>query len=84
MAVIAVQDSGGGIPESIRPRIFDPFFTTKDVGKGTGQGLAIAWSTIHERHRGQLSFMTDVGQGTTFFLRVPIALNSAKNAPLHG
>jgi PAS domain S-box-containing protein len=47
-AEIKISDTGAGIPESIRHRIFDPFFTTKEVGKGTGQGLAIAWSTVVE------------------------------------
>jgi PAS domain S-box-containing protein len=72
-AVISVGDTGCGIPEDIRSRIFDPFFTTKEVGKGTGQGLAIAWSTVRERHGGQLTFESTVGQGTTFFIRLPIA-----------
>jgi PAS domain S-box-containing protein len=71
--IIAVSDTGGGIPEAIRPRIFDPFFTTKEVGKGTGQGLAIAWSTVRDRHGGDLTFDTVTGKGTTFFLRIPIA-----------
>lgn len=72
-ALISVTDSGGGIRESIRPRIFDPFFTTKEVGRGTGQGLAIAWSMVKERHGGELTFDTTVGRGTTFNIRIPIA-----------
>ncbi|HEY4015671.1 MAG TPA: PAS domain-containing protein [Polyangiaceae bacterium] len=71
-AVVAIGDTGGGIPETIRARIFDPFFTTKEVGKGTGQGLAIAWSVINEKHGGELTFETHVGAGTTFFIRLPI------------
>jgi two-component system, NtrC family, sensor kinase len=71
-AEIKIADTGAGIPESIRHRIFEPFFTTKEVGKGTGQGLAIAWSTVVEKHRGQLSFESTVGQGTTFTIRLPI------------
>jgi PAS domain S-box-containing protein len=73
MAVVAISDTGGGIPEGIRGRIFDPFFTTKAVGKGTGQGLAIAWSVINEKHGGELTFDTTVGAGTTFFIRLPIS-----------
>ncbi len=69
---IDITDTGSGIPESIRHRIFDPFFTTKEVGKGTGQGLAIARSTVVTKHRGALTFETEVGKGTTFTVRLPI------------
>jgi PAS domain S-box-containing protein len=71
--VIRIRDTGGGIPATIRDRVFDPFFTTKEVGKGTGQGLAIARSVILEKHGGDLSFETEAGQGTTFVIRLPIA-----------
>ena len=70
--VIAITDSGGGIPEAVRSRIFDPFFTTKVVGRGTGQGLAIARRTIRETHGGDVTFETTLGQGTTFFIRLPV------------
>lgn len=70
--VVSVADTGTGIPEGIRERIFDPFFTTKTVGKGTGQGLAIARSLVRERHGGELWFESVVGRGTTFFIRLPI------------
>jgi signal transduction histidine kinase len=72
-AVIAIQDDGVGIPTSVRERIFDPFFTTKAVGKGTGQGLAIARSVVTEKHGGELTFESEVGMGTTFFIRLPLA-----------
>lgn len=68
---IRIRDTGPGIPENIRTRIFDPFFTTKEVGKGTGQGLAIAHDVIVEKHRGTITFETKVGQGTTFIIRLP-------------
>jgi len=71
--VIAIRDTGGGIPEAIRDRIFDPFFTTKEVGRGTGQGLAIAWRAVREKHAGELTFETKLGVGTTFFIKLPIA-----------
>ncbi len=71
-AVIAIADTGLGIPAAIRDRIFDPFFTTKEVGRGTGQGLAIARSIIHDKHGGQLTFETEIGVGTTFTIRLPI------------
>ncbi|MGB9144488.1 MAG: PAS domain S-box protein, partial [Acidobacteriaceae bacterium] len=69
--LISIADNGAGIPEGIRERIFDPFFTTKEVGRGTGQGLAIARSVV-ERHKGSLTFQSEVGRGTTFFLSLPV------------
>jgi signal transduction histidine kinase len=69
---ISIADSGTGIPEAARDKIFDPFFTTKEVGKGTGQGLAIARSVIVNKHGGTLHFETECGKGTTFFIRLPI------------
>jgi signal transduction histidine kinase len=72
LVVIRISDTGGGIPENVRNRIFDPFFTTKDVGKGTGQGLAIARSVIQEKHGGDVTFETETGVGTTFIIRLPI------------
>jgi PAS domain S-box-containing protein len=72
MVEISVTDTGSGIPEEIRSKIFDPFFTTKDVGKGTGQGLAISHSVIVEKHGGTITFETEVGRGTTFFIHLPI------------
>jgi signal transduction histidine kinase len=71
-AVIEIEDTGCGIPEAIRDRIFDPFFTTKPVGKGTGQGLAIARSVIVDRHQGMLSVSSKEGAGTTFTIRLPL------------
>jgi PAS domain S-box-containing protein len=70
--LISISDTGTGIPEPIRDRIFDPFFTTKGVGKGTGQGLALARSVVVEKHGGSLSFESVVGKGTTFFVRIPL------------
>jgi signal transduction histidine kinase len=70
---IAVTDTGRGIPPEVRARIFDPFFTTKEVGKGTGQGLAIARAVVVDKHGGTLRFDTEVGKGTTFYIRLPIA-----------
>ncbi len=69
---VRVSDDGTGIPPEIQPRIFDPFFTTKEVGAGTGQGLAIARSTIVKGHGGELTFETVPGEGTTFIVRLPI------------
>lgn len=69
---IDIADSGCGIPPAVLPRIFDPFFTTKAVGKGSGQGLAIARSVV-VGHGGELTVQSKVGQGTTFTLMLPVA-----------
>jgi PAS domain S-box-containing protein len=69
--VVSVADTGTGIPERVRAKIFDPFFTTKEVGKGTGQGLALARAIVVDKHGGTLSFETKMGEGTTFFVRLP-------------
>lgn len=71
-AEMRISDTGSGIPEDVRPRIFEPFFTTKEVGKGTGQGLAIAYNVITAKHKGTITFETAVGKGTTFIIRLPI------------
>ena len=68
---LSVTDTGSGIPEAIRSRIFDPFFTTKEVGKGTGQGLALAYAVVVKKHGGKIWFETKVGEGTTFFITLP-------------
>jgi PAS domain S-box-containing protein len=72
-AEIRISDSGTGISEGIRARIFDPFFTTKEVGKGTGQGLAICHAVIVKNHGGTITFDTEVGIGTTFIIRLPLS-----------
>jgi signal transduction histidine kinase len=70
---IEVHDTGCGIPDAIRERIFDPFFTTKEVGRGSGQGLAIAHAVVVDKHGGSLTFDSTVGKGTVFTVRLPIA-----------
>ena len=75
-----IADSGTGIPEAIRSRIFDPFFTTKEVGRGTGQGLAISHVVVVEKHGGTLTLESEVGRGTTFVIRLPVhAADSARD-----
>jgi signal transduction histidine kinase len=68
---IRISDSGSGIPKEIHNRIFDPFFTTKEVGRGTGQGLAIAHDVIYAKHNGKMTFETQQDVGTTFIIELP-------------
>jgi len=72
--IIKIKDTGSGIPKAVRDRIFDPFFSTKDVGKGSGQGLAIARKIVVDKHEGTLDFETEEGKGTTFIISLPIAV----------
>ena len=71
-AEVRFQDTGSGIPEAIRARIFDPFFTTKEVGRGTGQGLAICHIVVVDKHAGSIQVASEVGVGTTFTIRLPL------------
>jgi two-component system, NtrC family, sensor kinase len=77
-AEVRVADTGTGIPPSARPKVFDPFFTTKGVGKGTGQGLAIAYSVVVDKHGGTIAFETEMGKGTTFIVRLPLETAAEK------
>jgi two-component system, NtrC family, sensor kinase len=70
--LIAIADDGKGIPEENLEKIFDPFFTTKEVGKGTGQGLSMAFKTIVEGHQGTIAVESEVGVGTTFTIKLPV------------
>jgi PAS domain S-box-containing protein len=69
--VIEIQDTGIGIPPENHQRVFDAFFTTKAVGVGTGQGLTMAYSLVHDHHDGTLTLTSDPGHGTTFTVRLP-------------
>jgi PAS domain S-box-containing protein len=71
---ISVADTGTGIPENIREKVFDPFFTTKELGKGTGQGLMLAHSVVVKKHGGSIWLDSEVGKGTTFFVRLPLSV----------
>ena len=68
--VIAVADTGSGIPESVLPHVFEPFFTTKEGGQGTGLGLAIAQQIAHE-HQGYIEVRSQVGEGSRFYVSLP-------------
>lgn len=69
---IKIQDTGSGIPKKIRDKIFDPFFTTKEVGKGTGQGLAISHSVIVDKHKGKIDIKSEKNKGTCFTISLPL------------
>jgi two-component system NtrC family sensor kinase len=75
-AEIRIGDTGTGIPEKHKAKIFTPFFTTKEVGKGTGQGLAISHSIIVGKHSGTINFETETGKGTVFTIRLPLRSGS--------
>ncbi|MCE9499005.1 MAG: HAMP domain-containing histidine kinase [Leptospira sp.] len=69
--IVSVSDSGRGIPREIQSKIFDPFFTTKASGEGTGLGLGIV-KKIVEKHCGEINFLSEVGKGSVFTVRLPI------------
>jgi signal transduction histidine kinase len=74
---VEIIDNGPGMPESVQRRLFDPFFTTKAVGKGTGLGLSISYQIVVETHQGNLECRSQLGQGTTFSIELPIQVGGA-------
>lgn len=79
---ITIADTGGGIPKAIFSKIFDPFFTTKEVGRGTGQGLAICHDIVVNKHGGAIHFDSTEGVGTIFFIRLPLGnINHGQENP---
>jgi len=72
VALIAVEDTGVGIPEEDLGKVFDPFYTTKEVGKGTGLGLSIVFGII-EKHMGSIEAEKTGGKGARFVIRLPLA-----------
>ena len=73
---IRIRDTGTGIPLHAQPHVFEQFYTTKQIGKGTGQGLALARAVIVDQHAGTLTFETQPGTGTTFIIRLPLQQNA--------
>lgn len=71
-AIVRISDNGAGIPTQVRERIFDPFYTTKEIGKGSGQGLAIAHNVIVNKHHGKLEVQSRPGEGATFEIKLPL------------
>ena len=74
--VIRIADNGSGMTEAVKERLFDPFFTTKPVGKGTGLGLSISYQIIVEKHRGTLRCISEPGQGTEFWIEIPLSIDT--------
>lgn len=70
--LIEVSDTGTGMEEAVKARIFEPFFTTKEVGKGTGQGLAMARNVVIKTHKGTIDCRSELGKGTVFRIALPI------------
>lgn len=70
--MIMISDNGIGISKEIRSKLFDPFFTTKPVGKGTGLGLFMSYQIVTEKHGGNLSCDSTIGQGTKFLIKIPV------------
>ena len=75
--LLEFRDDGPGIAPEIQRRLFDPFFTTKEVGKGTGLGLSLSHGII-ERHRGQITVISEPGKGATFQIRLPLDASPAE------
>ena len=73
--VIRMADNGPGIPPHVQQQIFDPFFTTKSVGQGTGLGLSISYQIVVEKHGGQLKCFSTPGEGTEFWIELPVRLS---------
>ena len=78
--IIRVRDNGCGVPAEDLTKLYDPFFTTKEVGRGTGQGLAITHSIVVDKHGGQIGVASGVGTGTEFTLRLPVAGRTRSHA----
>ncbi|MBD9574465.1 PAS domain-containing protein [Pseudomonas sp. PDM23] len=81
-AEIHVEDNGCGMPENVRKRIFEPFFTTKEVGQGTGLGLSVSYFIVTNNHKGQMEVQSELGVGTCFTIRLPLAAEISPSLPL--
>jgi signal transduction histidine kinase len=68
---VSISDSGCGISEENLSRVFDPFFTAKPIGQGTGLGLSLAYGIV-QRHHGRIEVESQLGQGSTFRIWLPI------------
>lgn len=73
--ILEIEDTGSGIPSSIKSKIFEPFFTTKKVGDGTGIGLSVSYKII-QNHKGIINVETEEGKGTKFIIQLPVSENT--------
>jgi two-component system NtrC family sensor kinase len=78
MVTIEIEDNGMGIPPEVLTKVFTPFFTTKPVGQGTGLGLSLVYGIV-KMHRGQVTVRSEMNQGTTFIVQLPIKLLGMNN-----
>jgi signal transduction histidine kinase/purine-cytosine permease-like protein len=78
---IEISDNGVGIPPEVQAKIFDAFFTTKNVGKGTGLGLSICHQIVTEKHHGKLFCCSELNQGTTFIIEIPVCARFHSSEP---
>ena len=77
---IEIRDNGPGMEDSVRRRIFEPFFTTREVGSGTGLGLSVSYFIVVENHHGHIDVKSEKGEGTTFYVRLPVHSPEAASA----
>ena len=77
---IKFKDTGKGIKKENLSKVFDPFFTTKPVGQGTGLGMSISYRVI-QNHYGSINVESEVGQGATFTIVIPINHQNGNNIP---
>jgi signal transduction histidine kinase len=80
--IVRITDNGLGMSENIQAKLFDPFFTTKPVGKGTGLGLSISYQIIVEKHQGSIRCISAPGQGTEFWIEIPLRQNQERRDKL--
>ncbi|MFT6750200.1 MAG: two-component system NtrC family sensor kinase [Candidatus Azotimanducaceae bacterium] len=79
---ILIQDNGIGMSADVKQKIYNPFFTTKEVGKGSGQGLAISYATIVENHGGSIDVESTIGEVSVFIIRLPRQIENEPAASL--
>ena len=68
---ISIKDNGPGMTAEVASKLFDPFFTTKPIGKGTGLGLSISYQIVVERHQGNITCISELGEGAEFIVEIP-------------